>query len=287
MVPLTAVTLVFGGCCANLFFLEKLVQSHDDIGDLITFAQFTAISIEGAIFYAVGKRPFPRARRWILPAVLYFAVNTLNNKVWAFGVSVKMHSIFRSSNAMTVLLLGLAAGKKYTQHQVAAVTIITSAVIVAAVGKPSEGSITGFCILFLASILNAAQSLYSEKMSCSPREMLLMLHLCSLPLFIFTREQIVQQWLQLDDAWGLIGNCLTQWVCSVGVNRLMASGALTTNVVLTVRKFASMLLSAYIFGNFSWTMLLCGCVTFVGAIYYALAPQISDLTPRKSKQNLE
>ncbi|PRT52979.1 UDP-N-acetylglucosamine transporter yea4 [Wickerhamiella sorbophila] len=271
-----AFLLVFGGCCSNLLFLEQLLKQNSDIGDVLTFAQFLAITIEGIIYYSVRNRRLPEVRKWLVPSFLYFAVSILNNKVWKFNVSVQMHSIFRSSNSLVVMLVGLCAGRRFSGHQMAAVGIITAAVVAATLRKPSEGSTLGFFMLLLASLLSAFQSLYVEKMQTSGREMMLMLHLCSLPYFVFFQKQIQDQWSRITNLKLLLANCLTQWVCVAGVNQLAPAGALTTSVVLTLRKFVSLVLSGYLFNQFSYTLFICGIIVSVGAIYYAKAPRVPN-----------
>lgn len=276
-----ALSLVFGGCCSNLLFLEQLLKSNSDIGDVLTFAQFLTIALEGLIYFFISNRPLPKVRKWIVPSTLYFAVNILNNKVWRFNVSVQMHSIFRSSNALVVMLVGLTLGRRFSLHQMAAVGIITLAVIAATLGKPNEGSGLGFAMLSIASLLNAFQSLYTEKMQASSREMMLMLHLCSLPYFGLFHTQIADQWSRITNVKLLLANCVTQWVCAAGVNQLTPAGALTTSIVLTLRKFVSMVLSAYLFNQFSYTLLICGIIVSIGAIYYAKAPRVPPLAKQK------
>ncbi|KAK1335124.1 hypothetical protein QTO34_004704 [Cnephaeus nilssonii] len=50
MRPLFAVGLVFAGCCSNVIFLELLVRKHPGCGNIVTFAQFLFIAVEGLLF---------------------------------------------------------------------------------------------------------------------------------------------------------------------------------------------------------------------------------------------
>ena len=52
-----AILTVFLGCSLNVIFLELLVKADQGCGNLVTFASFLFISIEGFIFTAdFGKR---------------------------------------------------------------------------------------------------------------------------------------------------------------------------------------------------------------------------------------
>ncbi|XP_016100982.1 UDP-xylose and UDP-N-acetylglucosamine transporter-like [Sinocyclocheilus grahami] len=50
MSTLFAIALVFVGCCSNVVFLELLVRDFPGCGNIVTFAQFAFIALEGFIF---------------------------------------------------------------------------------------------------------------------------------------------------------------------------------------------------------------------------------------------
>eukprot|EP00064_Thunnus_orientalis_P019882 superscaffoldBa00005181_g20012 len=50
MGPFAAIVLVFVGCCSNVVSLELLVREFPGCGNIVTFAQFVFIALEGFIF---------------------------------------------------------------------------------------------------------------------------------------------------------------------------------------------------------------------------------------------
>lgn len=69
-------------------------------------------------------------------------------------------------------------------------------------------------------------------------------------------------------------NVVSQYVCVAGVYRLTSfADPLTVNVTLTVRKFVSLLLSIWLFGNtFTIPHWVGACLVFGGAMWYARLP---------------
>lgn len=66
-------------------------------------------------------------------ALLFFAVNMLNNWAFAFHISVPLHIILRSFGSVTTLTVGwLVGGKRYSSVQVASVVALTVGVVVSA-----------------------------------------------------------------------------------------------------------------------------------------------------------
>lgn len=75
----------------------------------------------------------------------------------------------------------------------------------------------------------------------------------------------------------LLANAFTQYICVRGVNNLAGnSTALTVTIVLNVRKFVSLLLSIYLFGNSLSILTMLGTVlVFAGAGMYSYSSSIS------------
>jgi UDP-xylose/UDP-N-acetylglucosamine transporter B4 len=70
-------------------------------------------------------------------------------------------------------------------------------------------------------------------------------------------------------------NCATQFVCLTGVYTLIGQAdQLTVNVALTVRKFLSLMLSIWVFGNkFTGAHWLGAVLVIGGSTYFSLAPK--------------
>ena len=65
-------------------------------------------------------------------AVMFFAVNMLNNWAFAFNISVPVHIILRSFGSVTTMLAGWIRGKRYSPLQVFSVALLTVGVLLSA-----------------------------------------------------------------------------------------------------------------------------------------------------------
>lgn len=70
--------------------------------------------------------------KWAYIALMFFAVNMLNNWAFAFNISVPVHIILRSFGSVTTMLAGALQGKRYSWLQVSSVVILTVGVLVSA-----------------------------------------------------------------------------------------------------------------------------------------------------------
>lgn len=232
------------------------------------------------LFLAKPKVPL---RKWALPVSLFFGVSMLNNlAVWGYSISVPAHIIIRSGGTVTTMIAGyLVAGKRYKLLQVLSVLILTAGVILATLdnspkdNKPTrEGDGTfslGVTFLFIAAVLSSIMGLVCERIYNEYgkhwEENLFYTHFMSLPLFIPFLPEIFTQlkgianssprvsipftsWTTSEALFYLLLNAVTQYICVRGVNNLAGhASALTVSIVLNVRKFFSLLLSIYLFGN--------------------------------------
>lgn len=269
------------------------------------------------LYLAKPKVPITK---WIIPVFLFFAVSVLNNFVWKYKISVPVHIIFRSGGTVTTMIAGYFVGKRYKPQQVLAVFILTLGVILATLSNsPKKNTIStttsnssefilGVSLLFIAAVLASVMGLMSEKIYQEYgkhwRENLFYTHAISLPFFIPFAGDIVRQfglllrsepkiplqlWFfetQISKAFlYLIANGLTQYVCVRGVNNLAGNAtALTVSIVLNVRKFVSLLLSIYIFGNQLSVGTIIGTLfVFVGASLYSYSSSRPTLEAQKKK----
>ncbi|GAO52772.1 hypothetical protein G7K_6839-t2 [Saitoella complicata NRRL Y-17804] len=164
--------------------------------------------------------------------------------------------------------------------------------------------VLGVAILVTAQILSGLMGLHLEKTyqmhGSHWREGLFYTHFLALPLFIPFASQIRQQFADLSASppltfsfvpllnhmevtsypaitsklptytlpsgvFALFANILTQYLCVRGVNKLGASvSALTLTIVLSLRKFVSLALSVWLFGNEATAELVIGVVLVLG-----------------------
>ncbi|KLJ13713.1 hypothetical protein EMPG_09379 [Blastomyces silverae] len=220
-------SLIFGGCCSNVFALEAIINYHI-LGVLITFTQFvlTALfTLPNVFSFAAGPRSCflaPRAvplRSWAIYTAYFLSVNVLNNTAFAFKISVPLHIIIRSGGPVASMIIGhLYNSKSYTRTQILAVVLLTIGVVGAALADASAkgksldiglstgkddgpsllGSLAGFTILGLAMVLGAFQGVYADRLyetygRNNWRESLFYAHAISLPFFIPYYPNLVSQ----------------------------------------------------------------------------------------------
>ncbi|EGX49260.1 hypothetical protein AOL_s00078g293 [Orbilia oligospora ATCC 24927] len=210
------ISLIFGGCCSNVFALEAIIKEAPDSGHLITFAQFLLVSIEGFIAHfdwnsptLLVKNQIP-IRRWLGVIILFFSVSVLNNWAFEYNISVPIHIILRSGGSVTTMLIGACLGKRFSKVQILSVLILTGGIILSAMSNAksmgeSEQSLprflTGLSILFVSQILAALMGVYIEntyaKYGSNWREGLFYTHALSLPLFIPFAQSIKLQFYRL------------------------------------------------------------------------------------------
>ncbi|KAL2840145.1 UAA transporter [Aspergillus pseudoustus] len=231
------VSLIFGGCCANVFALEAIIKDRPSAGPLITFAQFILTALFmlpnflslsagfGSLF--VNKRSIP-LRSWFVYTGFFISVNLLNNWAFAYRISVPLHIILRSGGPVASMVVGyLYSGKRYSRGQILAVTLLTFGVVTSALadaqakgqsihieidkGSTIFRTVTGFAILALAMVLSAFQGIYADRLYETYgrnhwKEALFYSHMLSLPLFLPTFPQILGQWRALNSSSSLLNH---------------------------------------------------------------------------------
>ncbi|KAI5920776.1 upd-c transporter, partial [Camillea tinctor] len=217
-------SLIFGGCCSNVFALEAIIKVEPASGTLLTFVQFLFVAVTGYISQFDPSRPplFLKPnrvpiRRWLINIVLFFSINVLNNHAFSYDISVPVHIILRSGGSITTMVAGSLYGKRYSRIQVVAVILLTVGVITAAWSDAQSKEMgaseshdappsfsTGLAVLFIAQILSAIMGLYTEETykRYGPhwKENLFYSHLLSLPLFIPFTQALIRQFMRLADS---------------------------------------------------------------------------------------
>ncbi|KAJ5160652.1 UDP-N-acetylglucosamine transporter yea4, partial [Penicillium canariense] len=218
-------SLIFGGCCTNVFALEAIIKEQPTAGPLITFAQFVLCAIftlPHFLSFSAGHHALflsPRAiplRSWMIYTAYFVSVNLLNNWAFAYKISVPLHIILRSGGPVASIIVGYVYnGKRYSRGQILAVAMLTAGVAAAAladaqakgqsiqVGAGSDVSMvttaTGLIILALAMVLSAFQGIYADRLYATYgrdhwKEALFYSHALSLPLFLTSYPQLLSQW---------------------------------------------------------------------------------------------
>jgi len=305
-----AVFLVFIGCCSNVVFLELLITAHSGSGNIITFAQFLVVAVEGFINemnWGQKKNVIPFSYYFYL-VLMFLSVNVLNNYALNFHIPLPLHMIFRSGSLIANLIMGmLLLKKRYTISKYLAVVSITIGICIstiasskskvssspvnvtseesddpAAAGDTAAAASTppvpliewsiGIGMLTFALFASALMGIYQEKMYAKfgkhPHEALFFVHALSLPAFALMWPDIsrhaalyqaspiltipiISKYVSVPSMWvWLFGNVVTQLMCIKGVYILTSEvSSLVCTLVVTLRKFSSLLFSIYYFEN--------------------------------------
>ena len=110
----TAILCTFLACMTNVVFLEHIIKIDSSAGTLVTFCQFTFVSIAGCLtWWQFGKRTnqVPMKRHLVLVA-LFWSVNFANNLAFKFSIPMTLHTIFRSGSLASNMFMGVMLMKK-------------------------------------------------------------------------------------------------------------------------------------------------------------------------------
>uniref|UniRef100_A0A8D0G7L9 Solute carrier family 35 member B4 n=1 Tax=Sphenodon punctatus TaxID=8508 RepID=A0A8D0G7L9_SPHPU len=303
MHPGLAVGLVFSGCCSNVVFLELLAREFPGCGNIVTFAQFLFIAVEGFIFESNfgRKRPAIPIRFYLVMVAMFFTVSVVNNYALNFNIAMPLHMIFRSVSS-TGLFLCQYSVSKYTSIALVSVGIFIctfmSAKQVASRSSVSEEDalhaflwwLLGISALTFALLMSARMGIFQETLykqfGKHSKEALFYNHALPLPGFLLLMPDIYRHallfnqselfhipslGLALPTMWFyLIMNVITQYVCIRGVFILTTEcTSLTVTLVVTLRKFVSLIFSILYFRNvFTPWHWLGTLFVFVGTLMY-------------------
>jgi len=326
MHPAVPIALVFVGCCSNVVFLELLIRGDPGSGNIITFSQFLFIALEGFVTTARfgTKKPSIPIRHYIVMVVMFFLVNVTNNLALNYNISMPLHMIFRAGSLIANLVMGIIILKKrYTTSKYLSVLMITAGICISTIasgkdvghGSTEEEKASeffswciGISLLTFALFLSARMGIYQETLYVTygkhPNEALFYSHALPLPGFIvlasdiytraamFSTSELVTvpglnigvpcMWLYL------IGNVVTQYVCISSVYVLTTEcTSLTVTLVVTLRKFISLLLSIVYFQNpFTPTHWVGTFLVFLGTcIFINIISMARELFAPKRKVN--
>lgn len=272
------------------------------------------------------KKPTTPLWWYVLLTSIFWTVSLLNNVAYNFEISQPLHMVFRSSSLAVSLLLGFVLFRKsYNWTQVSGVIIVTlgifattfadtkgpicgpngcGAVFDYALSLADSRKVTGVLILclglFLSAFLGHLQSWgYQHFQARDQHEAMFFQHFFSIFFFLpfsSSLSEHARMWTQTEPfyfgvSWlwiNVIGNLITQYICVRGVYLLVSTaGPVTTTMVLTVRKFLSLIISVTFFQNV-WTVShwIGTLLVFGGALIYGLHAQITGGLEefRKSKK---
>ncbi|TSM52244.1 UDP-xylose and UDP-N-acetylglucosamine transporter [Bagarius yarrelli] len=267
-----AVILVFVGCCSNVVFLEVLVRDFPGCGNIVTFAQFLFIALEGFIFETNfgRKKPAIPIRNYVIMVTMFFTVSVINNYALNFNIAMPLHMIFRSGSLIANMILGIIILKKrYSSTKYLSIFLVSVGIfictIMSAKQVSSEKSVTqeegmqaflhwllGIAMLTFALIMSALMGIFQETLykqyGKHSKEALFYNHFLPLPGFLLLSTDIYNHAV-----------LFSQTKCT----------SLTVTLVVTLRKFLSLIISILYFRNpFTAWHWIGTVVVFVGTLLY-------------------
>uniref|UniRef100_A0A0N4ZP69 UAA transporter n=1 Tax=Parastrongyloides trichosuri TaxID=131310 RepID=A0A0N4ZP69_PARTI len=282
MAAIATIGGALGGCMGCMYFVESLAKEAPSAMNLYTFASFLFVFVEGLIFtskFFTVKNKIP-LKGYIPVVSMFFFVNVINNQALNFHVPVPLHIIFRSGSLLSTLVMNrLLMGRKYSLKKYISVCAITVGIIICTLAtnlstskeSNNENSsqkqtelIIGIVMLTVALLASSVLAIFQENLYKTygkhPNEAKFVIHGLSLPIFLFMFNDISTNASLLSSSepvfgipklWiDLIGACLLQYICITFVYKLNSvTDSLTVTLVVTLRKFLSLLVSIFWFKN--------------------------------------
>lgn len=305
-----AIALAFFGCCINVVFLEFLVREFPGCGNIVTFAQFLFIALEGFIFesnFGRKKAAIPLRHYWTM-VMMFFAVSVINNYALNFNIAMPLHMIFRSGSLIANMIMGIVILKKrYTKSKYLSIVFVSVGISICTIvsakqvsGDSKESEEQGFYsfvrwligigMLIFALLVSARMGIFQEMLykeyGKHSREALFYNHCLPLPVFLLLSTDIYNHIIYFSQStpvnipmlnislpimWlYMLGNIVTQYICIRGVFILTTEcTSLTVTLVVTLRKFLSLIFSIVYFQNpFTAWHWLGTTVVFLGTLLY-------------------
>ena len=110
--------LLTEGLSSNALTLEQLTSHNPHAGNLITFAQFFIITVQGLPKF-VKFTPWPRLKPrkisiwpYLVQVVLFYLVSLLNNAAFAYKIPMPVHIVFRSGGLIVNMVMGWLLQRK-------------------------------------------------------------------------------------------------------------------------------------------------------------------------------
>ncbi|KAM8974839.1 nucleotide sugar transporter SLC35B4 [Pelodytes ibericus] len=264
-------------------------------------------------------------RYYIIMVAMFFTVSVVNNYALNLNISMPLHMIFRSGSLIANMVLGIIILKKrYTTSKYLSIALISMGIFICTLmsakqvaSEPSsneeDGFITflwwllGIAALTFALVVSARMGIFQETLykeyGKHSKEALFYNHALPLPGFLlftpdiynhavmFTQSEpflVPLLGVQMPIMWFyLLMNIITQYVCIRGVFFLTTvCPSLTVTLVVTLRKFLSLIFSILYFNNaftnWHWIGTL---LVFLGTLLYTEVLNGFSSAPSKVKDS--
>ncbi|XP_016982741.1 UDP-xylose and UDP-N-acetylglucosamine transporter [Drosophila rhopaloa] len=263
-------------------------------------------------------------RDYALLVAMFFLTSVCNNYVFEFNVPMTLHMIIRGGSLISNMCLGtLILKRSYRLSQYISVVMISVGIFICTYfssrdfgGKMenlsgnTEADIFWWLVgvlllvlaLFVSSYMGITQELLYRRHGKCAREALYYTHLLPLPAFLLMQDNIRTHWLQAfaGEAYQLpllgvavplivmylLGNVLAQHLCISSVYTLTTEcSSLTVTLILTLRKFISLVFSIIYFRNpFTLYHWLGTVLVFIGTLMFADMIRVPERANRTLKQ---
>ncbi|XP_026167836.1 UDP-xylose and UDP-N-acetylglucosamine transporter [Mastacembelus armatus] len=304
-----AIVLVFVGCCSNVVSLELLVREFPGCGNIVTFAQFLVIALEGFIFETNfgRKKPAIPLSNYVIMVTMFFTVSVINNYALNFNIAMPLHMIFRSGSLIANMILGIIILKKrYSASKYMSIALVSVGIFICTIMSAKQVNVAneeseegfyafihwliGIAMLTFALLMSARMGIFQEilykQYGKHSKEALFYNHCLPLPGFLLLSTNIYNHCVHFSQStpvlipvvglsmpimWVyLLINVITQYVCIRGVFILTTEcTSLTVTLVVTLRKFLSLIFSIIYFQNpFTAWHWVGTAVVFVGTLLY-------------------
>ncbi|XP_025195221.1 UDP-xylose and UDP-N-acetylglucosamine transporter [Melanaphis sacchari] len=270
------------------------------------------------------KKPSISVKGYMILVAMFFITNVLNNYAFDLNIAMPLHMIFRAGSLIANMIMGvIILKKKYTLDKFISVGMITAGITICTIvsGQDVKKTVVhgvvqntseledffwwclGIACLTIALFISARMGIYQETLykqhGKHPQEALFYTHLIPLPWFLFLYSNLKEHALMAFESeplpyigFGipstiiyLAGNVFTQYLCISSVYFLTTEcSSLTVTLVITLRKFASLLFSILYFNNpftlYHWIGTL---LVFIGTIIFTEIPQkVQQMTAPKN-----
>ncbi|XP_078275660.1 UDP-xylose and UDP-N-acetylglucosamine transporter [Rhinoraja longicauda] len=264
-------------------------------------------------------------RNYYVMVTMFFLVSVVNNYALNFNIPMPLHMIFRSGSLIANMVLGIIILKKrYPVAKYISIVLISLGIFICMfmsakqmsshTSVSDDGSYSAFnqwligvAMLTFALFMSARMGIFQETLykqyGKHSKEALFYNHFLPLPAFLlFTSDiynhgilfsqskaiELVPLGVTMPIMWFyLTMNVLTQYVCIRGVFILTTEcTSLTVTLVVTLRKFISLIFSIVYFKNpFTFWHWVGTSVVFVGTLTYAeVWKTLKQLVYRKRKE---
>jgi solute carrier family 35 (UDP-xylose/UDP-N-acetylglucosamine transporter), member B4 len=246
---------------------------------------------------------------YLILVAMFFVSSVCNNYAFDFNIPMPLHMIFRAGSLIANMIMGIIILKKqYDFSKYLSVFMISLGIVICTVisgtkvestqvNQVEESTATvffwwtlGITLLTVALFISARMGIYQEvlykRYGKYPDEALFYTHLLPLPFFLMLFNNIKDhtaiannsepytipilgvdiplQWVYL------IANVLTQYLCISSVYVLTTEcSSLTVTLVVTLRKFVSLIFSILYFRNpFTFYHWIGTLLVFIGTIIF-------------------